>query len=57
MGKMEIRIPPAAWRCGYYLFSCSQFYKDTDDFFPFKNLSSIPIDNGPPSKSLVIKIG
>jgi hypothetical protein len=28
---MEMMVHPAAWRCGYYLFSWSLFYKDTND--------------------------
>jgi hypothetical protein len=43
---MEMMIHPAAWRCGYYLFSGSRFYKDTNSFILLKNTSNIPVDNG-----------
>jgi hypothetical protein len=52
---MEMMVHPAAWRCGYYLFSGSRFYKDTNNFIFLKNMSNIPVGNGSSFKALIIK--
>jgi hypothetical protein len=53
---MEMMFHPAAWRYGYYLFSGSRFYKDTNNYIFLKNMSNIPIANGCSFKALIIKL-
>jgi hypothetical protein len=53
---MEKMVHLAAWRCSCYLFSWSQFYKETWHFFSSsKNMPNIPVDNGFSFKALIIK--